>query len=106
MRPALYYAIRVGMYGGDIIAVTSEKPIRGAWFGRTVKDNTATHGNKYSNGFGTLIGRFDTLEAATAKQAEIKEIKAAYDARRAVHNQAVSRLYAEEKAEIEKVVGK
>lgn len=67
MKPALYYALRNDYSSYQIVAVTSEKSRQ--WFGRLTADNSATHGT-----FGSLVGRFDTEEAAREKIDAIKAI--------------------------------
>lgn len=98
MKPALYYAIRKNLYK-DIVAVTSEKD-KGRWYGRYVRDNTATHG---APGYGTsdIIGRFATVEEAEAKRARFASIGEYYDKKRKELQDQISALYRDEKAQIQ-----
>jgi hypothetical protein len=97
MKPALFYAIRRDLYN-NVVAVTSIKDHRNHWFGRYVRDNSATHGR------GDLMGRFETREAAEAKREELAKIATDYDAKRKPHSDAISRLYREERDAIDEAV--
>ncbi len=97
MKPALFYAIRRNLYS-DVVAITSVKDRRNHWFGRYVKDNTATHGN------GNIMGRFDTQEAAETKRSELAKIANEYAAKRQPHQDAIHQLHCEERDAINAAV--
>jgi len=78
LKEPLFFAIRRNLHS-DIVAVTTEKD-RGRWFGRYVKDNSATHGGcKY--GQDDIDGRYPTQEAAEQVRERIAEIKRIYKLR-------------------------
>lgn len=67
MRKALFYAIKPGLYGPRIIAVTTERG--GRWWGRDTRDDLGTHGRASD-----IKGRFDTEEQATAVRDQVQRI--------------------------------
>jgi hypothetical protein len=76
MKPALYYTIHTMCMYPKVIAVTSEKA-RGRWYGREVRDNTATHGTNTD-----VRGRWDTQAEAEAMLTQVSKLAADYQERR------------------------
>ena len=101
MKKALYYAIKRNLHN-DIVAVTSEKS-KGRWYGRYVKDTTATHGAP-GYGMSDIMGRFDTSEEAEAKRTQIAAIAKEYEDRRSPHQKAISELHHMERRAIDRAV--
>ena len=101
LKELLFFAIRRNLHS-DIVAVTTEKD-RGRWFGRYVKDNSATHGSTIY-GHPDIDGRYPTQEAAEQARKRVSRIKAAFQEKHDSLNKQANELHRQERQAIAEAV--